>query len=407
MENYIAAGFQNTVDFELEWDEVRLEALIQKHGISPAELRPVCPIGSERELLMVLLWHMAQGSGGECPVVSSEITRSFAAQFIQKITLGGTAVRAAMAIEKIGYRSTIHACSLNRHFRRLIPPGVHWLASVPDEGEAFHPHVILQYPKGAHLKVGGSDLVSIRPNRVIFAHDPPSAKLEIDSAFAQVVSQANVFLAASFNTIADEGMLADRLQRTISILRALPEERVVLMEDACFQQPHMGQLVVDTLSPYLDLFSLNEDELQDRAGERIDILDPDQVAAALERVYGQLKVPTLICHSAYWALAYGEGAHVLADALAGGICMAATRFRLGDAYGPAEYEETGALPPRGEGVRFCRALTERMGARRLLCLPGKDLEQVKRPVTIGLGDAFIGGMLPTLLPPQVRGCARI
>ena len=44
MEHLIAAGFQNTVDFELEWDQRRLEELVQQHGIRLEEIGAVSPI---------------------------------------------------------------------------------------------------------------------------------------------------------------------------------------------------------------------------------------------------------------------------------------------------------------------------------------------------------------------------
>ena len=184
MNNRIAAGFQNTVDFEIIWDQERLQALINFHQITGEEIRIYSPITSERELLCTLLCHMRRQSGSECLACSSRITRDFANRFAYHVTLGGTAVRAAMAIEKLGYRSTIHACSLNHHFRELIPERVHWVASVPDEGEEFHPHVIVQYPAHARLLAAGQAIETTRPNRVIFACDPPSAALELADAFA-------------------------------------------------------------------------------------------------------------------------------------------------------------------------------------------------------------------------------
>ena len=143
---------------------------------------------------------------------------------------------------------------------------------------------------------------------------------------------------------------------------------------------------------------MNEDELQDRAGFRFNILDPNAVAAALKTVYHQVGVPILICHSAYWALAYGKNPDTVRAALTGGITMASTRFRMGDNFCRADYEKTRSMKDRSSGLRFAHQLTELVGSQSLLCLPGKDLDTVAHPTTIGLGDAFIGGMLPMLLP---------
>lgn len=406
MKKYIAAGFQNTVDFELIWDTSILESLITHHKIVSSEITAGKEIHSERDLLIVLLSHMIEGSGSECLASSSRITRAFASHFHYNITLGGTAIRAAMAIEKIGYRSTVHACSLNRHFRALVPEEVDWISSVPDEGDDFHPHVIVQYPSGAHIHAMDLDFKTSRANRVIFTHDPPSMELNIADSFADRVSQARVLLIASYNIIREEKILRDRLNRTVRIIENLPPDHLVVMEDGCFKDPHMRRIVTGVLSRYIDIFSTNEDELQDRFGSRIDISDAAQVAKAVRTVYSQVNVPTLICHSAHWTLAYGKITENILNALKSGMHMAATRFRLGDEYGRPDYSETQALPDSTEGAAFSRAAAEEFGAEPFVCLPCKDLSFVKKPTTIGLGDAFVGGMLPALLPPQIEKLAR-
>lgn len=406
MEHFIAAGFQNTVDFELEWDQRRLEEAIRQHGIRREEIGIVLPIENERDLLRTLLYHMEQNTGSECLATSSQITRGFAQRFNYQITLGGTAVRAAMALEKIGYRSVIHACSLNKHFRDLIPERVRWVASVPDEGEDFHPHVIVQYPANAHIKAGDIDLTTTRPNRVIFAYDPPSVALHITEKFGDEVCRAPVLLAASFNIIKEEVVLRRRLESAVRIIERMPQHRVVVMEDACFENPKMQQMVAQTLAPYLNVFSMNEDELQDRLCRHINVRDPYQVAIAVREVYDRLGVPAIVCHSAYWALAYGRLPEGMRQALEAGVCMAATRFRLGDDYQWADYQQTMALPPREWAKEFAVQLETLLG-KELICVPGKDMDHVAKPVTIGLGDAFIGGMLPCFLSEEQRRLARL
>jgi len=400
MNDLIAAGFQNTVDFELEWRPDILRKLLQAEGIGREDIRQVHPISSLRELLGTLLYHMQHGSGCECLATSSELTRRFASFFPYRITLGGTAVRAAMALEKIGYRSTIHACSLNHYFRELIPQRIHWLASVPDEGDDFHPHVILQYPGNVRIMENGIDFTTQRPNRVIFAHDPPSAALHIADSFAAELTNARVFLAASFNIIKDRAILEQRLQTAIRLIGNLPAGSVVLMEDACFTSRETQRLVAETLSPYLALFSMNEDELQSRYGKQIDILNPEQVVAAIRAVRASLDVPTLVCHSAYWALAYGKPQPELRRALLAGVCMASTRFRLGDSYNRQDYMQTMQMADRDVSVVFAREVEQLLPGT--VCVPGKDMDRVVSPFTIGLGDAFIGGMLPEFLTAEQR-----
>lgn len=406
MNNLISAGFQNTVDFELVWNPSILEKLIQHYHIQQNEIQFIHPITSERELIIVLLAHMTEGSGSECLAVSSQITRSFSKHFSYKVTLGGTAVRAAMAIEKIGYRSTVHVCSLNHYFRKLIPDNIDWLASVPDEGENFHPHVIVQYPKNAQICAEDICFQTQRPNRVIFSCDPPSNALRISKNFIHKLTNTVVFLIASYNLIEDPDILNERLQTTIELIKTLPPSHTVIMEDACFQNKHLRKIVTNTLASYINIFSMNEDELQDRLGYKINVLNPSEVATAIQIIKEDICVDTIICHTAYWALAYGNITPVIQNALKNGINMASTHFRLGDNYTEKDFLETDSLKELKAGISFSKELEDFLPPLSFVCIPCKDLSYVKIPTTIGLGDAFVGGMLPAFVPEQQRKDAK-
>lgn len=81
---------------------------------------------------------------------------------------------------------------------------------------------------------------------------------------------------------------------------------------------------------------MNEDELQEYIGRRIDILDPDAVIPALETVHKNSGIPLVLVHSAAWALAYGHNAGMMRASQEGGVTMAASRFRSGDDINPPD-----------------------------------------------------------------------
>src|SRR5438128_689155 len=105
-------GLGGTVDYEIRWDSRVVEALALEYGIRAAELSVSVPIGSERDLLRTLLAFVRDGVGGERFVASSDIVEAFAARFERRITLGGTCVRAALAMDKLGIASTVHLVSI-------------------------------------------------------------------------------------------------------------------------------------------------------------------------------------------------------------------------------------------------------------------------------------------------------
>ena len=99
---------------------------------------------------------------------------------------------------------------------------------------------------------------------------------------------------------------------------------------------------------------MNEDELQEYIGRRIDILDPDAVIPALETVHKNSGIPLVLVHSAAWALAYGHNAGMMRASLEGGVTMAASRFRSGDDINPQV--QTAAMAPKAAAVTFCQQM---------------------------------------------------
>ena len=120
----IALGLGDNLDYEIAWDSAVLEDLIARYGICDAELSTECAINSERDLVVSILGFVKAGIGGERHVASSAIIEQFARRFAMQITLGGTSVRAAIAMRKLGYTSALHLATVNEHVRRLMPVGL-------------------------------------------------------------------------------------------------------------------------------------------------------------------------------------------------------------------------------------------------------------------------------------------
>jgi ADP-dependent phosphofructokinase/glucokinase len=76
--------------------------------------------------------------------------------------------------------------------------------------------------------------------------------------------------------------------------------------------------------------------------------------------------------------------------------MAATRFQWGDDFGEKEYEETKTLESKSVNKAFCEEI-KKLAGDKICCVPCKDLDFVKHPTVVGLGDFFVGGLLPGLL----------
>jgi ADP-dependent phosphofructokinase/glucokinase len=153
--------------------------------------------------------------------------------------------------------------------------------------------------------------------------------------------------------------------------------------------------VRDALIGKIDIYSLNEDELQGYLKRKLDLLDPDQMINALEDIHKLIPVPIIVVHTRYWALAYGENAGSFEKALRGGINMAGTRFRFGDDFTAENYYETVKNIRQKEGAVFAAEMNKLLNMK-VCCLACIQAEETKA-TTVGLGDAFVGGFLPALI----------
>lgn len=390
--NALVLGLGGTVDYEIAWDSKILEALIEEYDILDCELNAMVPVDSERALVVTLLAFVKLGAGGERFVASSGIVERFAARFDKRITLGGTCVRAALAMQVLGLSSTVHLVSIDDHVRKLLPPGIDYLCSA--DHDTTDPHLIVQYPQGATVRAGDIKLVSSGPNRIIYANDPPNRELLLAEELGTTLSTADLFLVSGFNVIQDALTLTRRLEELGEHMRKLPPEATVIYEDAGFHVPLLNMQVRDALVGSIDVHSMNEDELQGYLGRQLDLLDADEMAAALREIHTEIPAPALVIHTRYWALAFGPRAPAFEAALRGGIVMAGTRYRHGDIWSRSDYNTVAALQTNGEGAEFACKLQALMGAR-MVCVPALDIP-VGLPTTIGLGDTFIGGFIAAL-----------
>lgn len=392
MSERIALGFCNNVDYEIVWDAEVLEELITSYEISADELSSQGEIGSERDLVISILSFMTVSGGGERFVASSAIIERFAARFEKKITLGGTSVRAAIAMRVLGYTAALHLITMNSHVRRLLPRDCPFVCSNP--GDSTYPHLIVQFGLDAMLRVGDIDIRARQPNRLIYHCNAARISMNLNEDFADLIREAKVLLISGFNAVQSEQLLADRLGRLKRILKRLPSDTTVFMEDGAYYDPGYRQLIFRELGPRIDVYSMNEDELQVHLDRVVDLHDTQRVTCALADLSRLIPAAAIVVHTRRWALAYGDGANRYAAALKAGVTMATTRFRYGDDFTMANYQEIGEREPNAEDARFANIINAAPG-NSMVCVPVAEVEQ-EHGTTIGLGDAFVGGFLPAL-----------
>lgn len=393
MKEKIILGLGNNIDYEILWDSGVIENMITLYGIRDSELSSDIGITSERELVVSILGFLKAGGGGERFVSSTDIIESFARNFRNKITLGGTSVRAAIAMRRLGYTSALHLVTVNDTVRRLIPRDSPYVCS--NTKDTWYPHLIVQFRKNTRVRAGGIDICAGRANRIIYNNDYDNIAMKINEELSGLITEAGVFLISGLNAMQSRELLEKRLQTLKNIIKKLPKDALVYYEDACFYDVSFSRLIHSALADSIDIYSLNEDELQLYVGRKLDFLDPHKIKEALEDMQKLLRVPCLVVHTRYWALAYGANATSYSQALKGGIAMATTRFRFGDDFRAEDYTETQGLRSGEEGAVFADGIKKLLGDK-ICCAPALEAEETNT-TTVGLGDSFVGGFLPALL----------
>jgi hypothetical protein len=389
----VVLGLGGCIDYELRLSSSTLEELVVEYQIRDDELDLSAPVTDERNLIISVLAHMKRGAGGEHYAASLETLRGFAARFPKRISLGGTSVRAGLAMSRLGVPCTLHLVNINDHVRRLLPPSCDYISSA--QKDTLYPHLVVQYDQGTQVQIGAIDVRAPFPNRLIYVNDPANASLELSDQLGSLLRDAGIFLISGFNTMRDQELIDQRLAALRIHMQQLPSEALVYYEDAAFHLPSFRSRVRNALVRDLDIYGMNEDEMQAQLGRSVDLLSVTEVERALGSLRALIPAPSLVVHTKYWSLALGEAAGEYAEALDDGIAVASTRYCYGDDYTEQQYERTGHLPVHAGAQAFATTLEERMGSV-VRCVPGFSLD-VAQPTTIGLGDSFVGGFLAALV----------
>lgn len=384
----LVLGLGGTVDYELRWDAELLGALVHRHRIRRRELTSTAPIIDERSLLVSILAFLATGSGGERFVESSEVIEEFSAHFDRTVTLGGTGVRAGLTLARLGIPNVQHLVSIDDNVRCLLPPALRYVCSATED--SLDPHLIVQFPVGARVRLSDAEVISPAANRLIFANDLPNQEMAIAPGLAAELAEASGFLISGFNTMQDHDLLVRRLGDLQAAMAALNPEALVYYEDAGFYSRSFSETVRNRLSARIDVHGMNEDELQDYVGRAVNLLDPVDVIDALRAVQALIAVPTLLVHTRYWAVAVGPGAVGHRRSLDMAVAVSATRYRLGDAFTTADVAVTAGMRRHPGGVEVVGAARRELQDAIGVAAVWLDVEH---PTTVGLGDSFVGGFL--------------
>lgn len=393
MSGQIVLGLGGTVDYELSWQADVLQELVDQLGIRRVELEdpPPTAVRGLREAVVAILRSMRHGVGCECYVADPATLEDLASRLRRTVTLGGTCVRAALALDRLGVASTVHLVSVSQEVRRLLPERVERVCSA--QGDSLDPHVIVQYPRGARLLLADGVVRAARPNRVILVNDEPNELMRLAPELGALAAGARALLVSGFNTMKSPDLLRQRLAELGRVLAGVRPGATVVYEDAGFHDNTMRGIVLESVPSLAHVHSLNEDEAQLYLGRSVDLSSPVQVADMMGALRQVLGTPAVLVHTSGYAAVVGQDVERLAAAAEAGCLMASTRYRYGDAYGRAEYDVVRGAARNARGLHLAGAAE--LARAGVLVVPAYEVP-TDRATTIGLGDAFIGGVMGAL-----------
>ncbi len=395
MDYKIALGFGNNTDYELKWNSAIIENAITEFDIYKKDIKQISAVDNERDLLIALLYFLSEGIGGECTLDDTEVLQTFANRFEYRITIGGTCPRAAIAMDILDYQSCMHLVVMNKYIKNLLPENSSYICT--NESENFDIHLIFQYPKNSSIKANDIDIRTNRANRIIIGNNNTNSEMKLsEEFFDKYVYKSKVLMISGFNTMTDINKLENRLKFLREKLIIAKKNNIkVYFEDACYISEVANQLTKDLIFEFVDIFSFNEDEMQNYYGSQVNLLNPTEIIRVLSILKKRFNVPTLMVHSKYWAIAYGKNSAHFKDCLKGGVTMATTRFRFGDNFKSKEqYLDTFNLPNELESEIFASSFNKIVKDYGY-CVPSVAVKETD-VTTIGLGDSFVGGFLPPL-----------
>lgn len=389
-----ALGFTNTVDYEIDWSSISFNSLISELDIHRSDIKQNKDACSMKELLSTMLFYMEKNEGCGMFIGSVEPLYEIIKRSSYSISLGGTAVRAALILSEQGYACDLAISANNKETRELLPENCRtWCAS---ESDYDSPHVVIQYPAGFKVEGPEFSFTTTRPNRLIFTADISNSNLKISDKFWSCIKESPILVLSSLELIENTTLLKNILEEITDFLKTY--KGIIFYEDAFFKISKHAEIVNSALSNYDHIHSMNEDEFSSYLGEKAKLSDPDFMHNALSKVQNRIQSSLLLLHTAQYALLYGKDCNEYYEALQKGILFASARFAYGDNLTPQKLETILKCETNNNIQLFTKQI---MSNADCVCIPSYDIN-TESPTTIGLGDTFVGGFLVGLLDSKKR-----
>lgn len=408
---YTALGYTSNLDLLCDFRVEKLNELLAQHmaGRRLEQMKIAKVICTMEELLETIVYYCIHGIGGEADVEHPELVR---ASFPFTNGMGGTGVQAALALAAIGGESIVHLTDDSKEVcDQLVSPHIHMALADGTLGHAgdvaaHNPqeiHFILQFKKGDVVRLGEQAVAIPCSNRVILTKNTVNISLPLWEPYFKWIEQnakrvsSNVL--SSFNSILDPDVLKERLAYVTNhaaIYRRNNPDGVVYFEDAHYHDAEVRRLCVETLYPYVDVLSMNEEELQytlrDMYHFSVNIDDIYSCVSGVEYLQKKFRIRKgIIVHTKDYAMFVGDpGRTNIENGLMFGTMMATAKAANGGYGSREQIRDVLGFDVSDRGLWHLRRLEGSPYEKRVTLVPTCYIDKPK--FTIGLGDSFTGGV---------------
>ena len=407
---YTSLGYTSNLDLIPEFTSEDLNRLLAAYlpDACLREMRPAGLIRNMPELLETIVYYCLHGIGAEADIKDPDLIRT---GFPCRNAMGGTAVQAALALDRLGACSVVHLSDDSEEVRKqLISPNI----KVPVQGGSLggagdaaggnfpETHVIIQFQKGSRICLGNQVETIPASNRLILTRNTVNAFLPLDENYLDWVEthaqQVSSNVLSSFNSILDPEVLRLRLARILEHVeryRRGNPQGIVYFEDAHYHSKESRRLCIETLYPHVDIMSMNEEELQytmEMCHIPVEIDDIFSCVNGVEYLLDRFGMKRgVIVHTKDYAMYVGDASGLAIEkGMVYGSLMATARAAFGEYGNDAQIRNILEGSLSRTGLENLKKIENSSLSGRVILVPTFELDRPK--YTIGLGDCFTGGV---------------
>ena len=391
--NRILLGFSNNIDHEIFWNQDFFNELILRYEICYEDINGLGEIQSIRDLLITILFCVKNNIGLEYHVNNFTTLYEFSSLFKYKITHGGTAIRAGIALNIMNKSCAVYLSSYSQDIVNLLPSKIHYLNC--SKYTESYPHIIIQYPENTTFNLSGKKIFSPKAERIIFVNDAINENILIDQNITDSYFPFKVLLISGLNTIKCDSLIKKNLNNLNNIIRKSSDKTFTFYEHAGYHNLRIERLVRDFIFPKVNFFSMNEHEFAGIIESYEFIENPEFLVNSLISLRTRYEFDKILIHTSRWSLLFGNESAKFKDCLQNAINISSARMVFGDYLNFTDYSNVGnSLEIENKSLEFSKYFNC-IGESDFCCLPSYKITS-ENPTTIGLGDFFVAGFISSL-----------